>query len=165
MKSFFIKRFTLIIIICITIIAVDQVTKDLAMEKLSQSIAITTFFSLTLAFNKGISFGIFNNPEQQQAILIGINILITIALLANYFMAKNRIAMVGISMIVTGAIGNIIDRVMWGAVVDFIDLHLQGYHFPIFNVADIAICLGCTLFAYSEYKLHSQKKHSKNAKN
>ena len=148
------------IIICITIIAADQVTKDLAIQKLSESLPITSFLSLTLAFNKGISFGMFNKPEQQQAILVGINTLVTIGLLAMYFMTRSKIIAVGISMIVAGAIGNIIDRIMLGAVVDFIDLHWQGYHFPIFNLADISICLGCAVFAYGEYKLHGGQKHT-----
>lgn len=159
MKSFFIRQVILMIIICITIIAADQVTKDLAIQNLSESLPITRLLSLTLAFNKGISFGMFNKPEQQQAILVGINILVTIGLLVMYFMTRSKIIAVGISMIVAGAIGNIIDRIMLGAVVDFIDLHWQGYHFPIFNVADISICLGCAVFAYGEYKLHGGQKH------
>ena len=160
MKSLFIRQAILMIIICITIITADQVTKDVAIQKISQSIPITEFFSFTLAFNKGISLGMFNKPEQQQAILIGINTLVTIGLLAMYFITRRKIIAVGILMIVAGAVGNIIDRVKLGAVVDFIDLHWQGYHFPIFNVADISICIGCALFAYGEYKLHGSQKHS-----
>ncbi len=149
---------------CITIITIDQVTKDLAIQKLSKTLSITEFFSLTLAFNKGISFGMFNKPEQQQAILISINTLVTVGLLIISFMTRSKIIAFGISMIVAGAIGNIIDRIMLGAVVDFLDFHWQDYHFPIFNVADISICIGCALFAYGEYKLHSSKQHTQDTK-
>jgi signal peptidase II len=108
-------------------------------------IEILPFFNLTMVWNKGISFGLFNHhTEYGPMILAGLTLVITIAfvlmMVKNFFPARTQ--MIGVAMIIGGAFGNIIDRVRFGAVADFFDFHLMGYHWPAFNIADSSICIG-----------------------
>jgi len=146
------------------IIATDQVTKYLAINHLKESIPIYSFFSLTLIFNKGISFGMFNTSGQQQMILIIVAVMIIVGLIVMLIFMKSRniIMIIAVTMIISGSIGNIIDRIIFGAVIDFLDFHYSEYYFPVFNVADIAVCVGCAVMMCGEYKLQSSQKHSTN---
>jgi signal peptidase II len=146
MRSFRIKYIILSFLIITLTAVLDQITKHLALYNLEISQPITFFFSLTLSFNKGVSFGILNHPEMSQMILVIISCCILIGLL----WTMNRHNLISYSLISGGAIGNIIDRLKIGAVVDFLHLHYDHYHFPIFNVADIAISLGCGIFLLRE---------------
>lgn len=140
------------------IIIIDQATKYLAVNTLSQSVPIYTFFSLTLTFNRGISFGMFNGQQQLLLIAVAVVIIIGLILMLIFMQSKNIIIISAIAMIVAGSIGNIIDRIIFGAVVDFLDFHYLGYYFPVFNVADSAICLGAAIMVYGEYKLPNIQK-------
>lgn len=141
------------------VIIADQVTKHLAVHSLIKPIEITSFFSLTLTYNRGISFGLFNDHEQQQLTLVVIAIIITLALLLMLILMKNKtkLLLISLSMIISGSIGNIVDRLVCGAVIDFLDFHYSRYYFPIFNLADVSICLGCLFMFYAEYRLQSAK--------
>ncbi len=144
------------------VMIIDQATKYFAVNNLTQPVDIYTFFSLTLTFNRGISFGIFNTQGQQQLILIVVALMIIIGLILMliFMTSRNIIIISAVAMIVGGSIGNIIDRIIFGAVVDFLDFHYAGYYFPVFNVADMAICLGSALMMYGEYKLQDIQKNS-----
>ncbi len=158
MKSLSIKNIIWMMFICIMIIIIDQATKYLAVNTLSQSVPIYTFFSLTLTFNRGISFGMFNGQQQLLLIAVAVVIIIGLILMLIFMQSKNIIIISAIAMIVAGSIGNIIDRIIFGAVVDFLDFHYLGYYFPVFNVADSAICLGAAIMVYGEYKLPNIQK-------
>lgn len=147
MRNLSIKYIILSLCVILLIMILDQITKYIALHNLVRSLPITFFFSLTLSFNQGISFGMFNNPETNQMILIIINLIIVISLL--WSIDINRI--IPYSLIIGGAFGNIIDRLMIGAVIDFLHLHYDNYHFPIFNVADIAISIGCILLLIIDF--------------
>jgi signal peptidase II len=162
MKNFQKKYIIFFLFAAAFIITADQLTKGFAVSHLKDAIQITCFLSFTLSFNKGISFGMFNDPNSQQIVFVVISICIIAYLV--FMMKFNTRSIISTSLIVGGAIGNVIDRVKLGAVVDFIHLHYQSYHFPIFNVADMAICIGCFLLIICEHlESHKSKMQSKNA--
>jgi signal peptidase II len=96
-----------------------------------------------LTGNRGMSFGLFNtNAAMNTAVFTVLAAAIVIALLVWMRRAHNPVMRLALGMIIGGAIGNVIDRLMRGAVVDFLDFHLGAWHWYAFNVADAAICLG-----------------------
>lgn len=110
---------------------------------------IPGIFNLTLAYNKGAAFGIFAGLGDgiRESVLLITTILAF--LLIGYFMrtqaGSSRWAKIGFALIVAGAIGNIIDRLRYGYVIDFLDFYYKSYHWPAFNVADSAICVGVAI--------------------
>jgi signal peptidase II len=104
---------------------------------------VTPFFNLVLTQNRGMSFGLFNtNAAMNTVIFTVLAAVIVIALGVWLRRAHNHVIRVALGMIIGGAIGNVIDRVMRGAVVDFLDFHIGTWHWYAFNLADAAICLG-----------------------
>ena len=157
MKNLLIKYTIIGIFVCIFIVFLDQITKSWA----KNSIPFNTnyvFFSLTLSFNYGISFGILNKPDQQQIILIIIAICIIFSLIFSLIKMQNKstLLIIAFSFIIGGAISNVIDRLVYGAVIDFLDFHYGKYFFPIFNIADIAICCGVGLLIMKETLLKEE---------
>ena len=103
----------------------------------------TPFFNLVLTGNRGMSFGLFNNDAAANtAVFTVLAAAIVIALILWLRRAETAVLRVGIGLVIGGAIGNVIDRLWHGAVVDFLDFHLGGWHWFAFNLADAAICLG-----------------------
>src|SRR4051812_22880970 len=135
----------------------DQLSK-IVINKLfvlGQEKAITSFFNLTLAYNNGAAFSFLNHEGGWQRYLFtGIGVFAAGFIL--YLLRKHagqRLFCWALSLIAGGAIGNVIDRVMYGHVIDFLDFHLAGWgHFPAFNVADSAITLGAFLFIVDELR-------------
>ena len=129
------------------VVAVDQLTKQFAVDRLAlgEVYAFVPGFNLTLVLNKGAAFGFLADSGGWQRwffVTVGIVIsaLIMITLLRQG--TANGFFKLGLTLILGGAIGNIIDRVSQGYVVDFVDLHWQAWHWPAFNVADVGITLG-----------------------
>ena len=128
------------------IILLDQATKLWAIHAFLEHgyQEILPVFSLTLVYNTGVSFSFFNDLPTPW-------ILITLALIITGFLfywqtkEKDLWNRVTLLIIIGGALGNIIDRIRLGAVIDFLDVHWQQYHWPAFNVADSAVCLGMGL--------------------
>jgi signal peptidase II len=107
---------------------------------------VTGFFNLVLTMNRGISFGMFSHdPRIGEAILIALAAVIVVALLLWLYRIAAPMPMVAIGMIIGGAVGNALDRVLRGAVVDFLDFHLGQWHPFAFNLADAAISVGVGL--------------------
>ena len=107
------------------------------------SYEILPFYNIVMVWNYGVSFGMFNNNSQENAfILVGIAAVIAFILIIWMLRASNKYVAVGLGLAIGGAFGNIIDRIRFGAVADFIDIHAFGYHWPAFNVADSAIVVG-----------------------
>lgn len=107
---------------------------------------VTGFFNLVLTYNTGVSFGMFQGDAAWRAyILIAINLGVSIALLI--WLRKQVVGLMpyAVGLIVGGAIGNAVDRLHQPGVVDFLDFHLAGWHWPAFNVADSAIVCGVAL--------------------
>ncbi len=107
---------------------------------------VTSFFNIVLVWNRGVSFGIFaNHPEYMPYLLIASTIFITVILLIWFWKNSSIIGLYGLALVIGGAVGNIIDRVKFGAVIDFLDFHIAGYHWPAFNIADTIIFIGVAL--------------------
>lgn len=145
------------------IIVADQLTKQLILASFEVGeikTVINGFFNLTLTYNKGIAFGLFGNlpDSMRQIILVGAT-LCALALLV-FFLFKefsgDRPGQIGIALVLGGAIGNIIDRVRLGYVVDFLDFFYSTYHWPAFNVADSAICIGVALLLIRSGSSHGE---------
>lgn len=136
-------------VIAAVALALDQASKGWILHDLMippRVIEITSNFNLVLAWNRGVSFGLFNQDSAYGPyILTGVAIAIVIGLTIWMWKSTTRWATLSLGLIIGGAIGNVIDRVQYGAVVDFLDFHVSGYHWPAFNVADSAICIGAGL--------------------
>ncbi len=113
-------------------------------------LTITPFLDFILVWNRGVSFGLFSNDALWGRIfLIGFS-LVVIGFLFNMLRYESRVLPItALGFIIGGAIGNLIDRFVHGAVVDFISLHAQGYYWYVFNIADIWISLGAGLLIIS----------------
>lgn len=110
------------------------------------SVPVTSFFNWVMVWNKGISFGIFNHStDNGPMILVAVSVLITLIFLYLLFTKPVSAQDWGIALIIGGAIGNVIDRLRFGAVIDFIDVHVGDYHWPAFNIADSCVCVGVAL--------------------
>jgi signal peptidase II len=109
-------------------------------------VAFTPFFNLVLTGNRGMSFGLFNNDASANiAIFTVLAALIMLGLIIWLRRAETITLKIGIGLILGGALGNVIDRVVRGAVVDFLDFHLGDWHWFAFNLADAAICVGVAI--------------------
>ncbi len=115
---------------------------------------MTPFFNLVLVFNPGASFSFLADAGGWQkwffiALALGISVWL-LKLLRRH--AQERLLPTALSMILGGAIGNVVDRLRYDAVVDFLDFHLAGYHWPAFNVADSAISVGVVLMLWHQFR-------------
>jgi len=134
----------------VLIIGLDQFTKYLANTYLHayQPHSITRFLNLTLAFNTGAAFNFLSNASGWQLYFFSLLAFIVSAVLIVWLLRLPRTDKLGafaLAMIIAGALGNLIDRILWGHVIDFIDLHIGVWHWPVFNVADSAITVGATI--------------------
>lgn len=134
------------------VILVDVLTKEWALKNiaLGQSVHIFPGFNLTLAFNTGSAFSFLaDQGGWQKYFFVALTFLIIIFIL--FLLAKNKkkswFKSIALALIIGGAIGNLIDRLTIGAVIDFVDLYYQYSHWPTFNIADSAICLGVVMWA------------------
>ena len=148
------KQFIIGIILILSLtILLDQLTKYIAfivLFKEKQVLIINHYLNFRPVWNDGISFGMlqgYGNFGRISFIIIAISISLWIIL---YSRKLNIIGFVGYNMIAGGALGNVIDRLIHGKVIDFIDLHYKEYHWPTFNMADSFIFIGVLLFLYNE---------------
>lgn len=132
----------------LAILVGDQVTKWLVVEALADgpNVEVTSFFNLVLVGNRGISFGVLNSgAAHNRWLLSGLAILIGAGLLVWLVRERRALPRLAIFAVLGGALGNLIDRLRLGYVVDFLDFHVGTYHWPAFNVADSAIVVGAIL--------------------
>lgn len=132
------------------VIALDQATKWWILEAVMQPgprlVEVTSFFNLVLTWNHGVSFGMFaHEADYMPYVLSGVALVITAVLFGWLRQAERRIAAVSLGLVIGGAMGNVVDRLRFGAVADFLDVHAFGWHFWAFNVADSAITIGVFL--------------------
>lgn len=130
----------------------DQLTKWWIVETVMNPprvIEITSFFNLVLGWNRGISFGFFNNDSPLNSWVLPLVTGLIICFLAIWLVrAGNLLVCSALGLIIGGALGNLIDRLRYGAVADFLDVHAFGYHWPAFNVADSAITVGACILVW-----------------
>ena len=128
------------------VIALDQLSKWVILTVVMdppQIIEVTKFFNLVLVGNRGVSFGLFASDAMWvQPAFASFASLVAVFLAVWMRCAANRFLALSLGMVVGGALGNAIDRLWHGAVVDFLDFHVADYHWPAFNVADSAITIG-----------------------
>jgi signal peptidase II len=136
------------LIVALAVVAADQAAKawilDFFSSRGGEPVAVVTpFFNLVLTGNRGMSFGLFNNnAAMNTAVFTALAAVIVVALILWLRRAQNAMIRLALGLIIGGAIGNVVDRLTRGAVVDFLDFHLGDWHWFAFNLADAAICLG-----------------------
>ena len=131
----------------------DRVTKFLALKELQSPFeVIPGFFSLRLAENKGAAFSIFSTGSEPVRVLFLIVVPVIICIYILYYVLKNRLSpktSISLGLIFGGALGNLYDRLINGKVLDFLDFHIGNYHYPTFNVADVAVFFGTVILILS----------------
>ena len=149
----------LISLIAAAVVA-DQLTKAAALSLLSQGTAVPVLpgFNLSLGFNTGASFGMMGGFMAGKPLLMAaLTGALTLAFAVMAFRAQHPLERIGYGLVVGGALGNIIDRLRQGAVTDFLDFYWRDWHWPTFNVADIAITLGAVLILAASLPLRRRK--------
>jgi signal peptidase II len=151
MAKLSIKKNTSIITTFFLIIFFDQLTKILVIKnfQLYESLSILPFFNLTFIVNYGFAFGFLNNPSLNQIIVILVIFSIIAYFLYLLIKTQDQFFRFSLILVLSGAVGNFIDRVLHGFVIDFIDIYLGSYHWPAFNLADSSITLGFILIMFN----------------
>lgn len=131
----------------VAVVAVDQATKlwVLGLDLTAGPIRVAPFADITLVMNRGISYGLLQQDGWGRWLLVAFTVAASVALAVWLWRARRGITLGAIALILGGAIGNLIDRVLYGAVVDFVHLHWGKWSWYIFNVADAAIVVGVGL--------------------
>jgi signal peptidase II len=134
------------------IVVADQVTKYAVVQYFATSpaVSLTSFFNLVLVYNPGAAFSFLSDAAGwQRGFFIALAIIASawIVYLLHRF-SHQRLFALALSLVLAGAVGNVIDRILIGAVVDFLDFHAFGWHWPAFNVADSAITCGAVLLVW-----------------
>jgi signal peptidase II len=142
--------------IAIIIVLLDQVTK-ITMSRLlvyGQSELMTPYFNLVMMYNQGAAFSFLaNSGGWQRWFFSGLAFVVSLAIIWMLWKnASQRLFCWSLSLILGGAVGNLIDRLIYGHVIDFLDFHIGTLHWPAFNVADSAITVGAALFVLDELR-------------
>lgn len=137
------------LVIAAVIAVFDQLSKWIILKWVMNPpapIEVMGFFNLVLVWNRGVSFGLFQNDSIWGPVLLG---ALTLGIIVFLFFwlrnAETRLTSIALGLVMGGAFGNLLDRVFHQAVVDFLDFHAFGYHWPAFNVADSAITVGVAI--------------------
>jgi len=154
----------------LVIIFLDQVTKLMAVKYLlhKPAIKILPFFNLSLAFNTGSAFGFLDKASGWQNIFfisVALSVSGFILYLVNKLGPENRSEVVGLFLVLGGALGNVVDRVRIEKVVDFLDFYINSWHWPTFNIADSAITIGAIILILDSFgiRLFSGKTYASNS--
>ncbi len=161
------KIFFLHIALAAAAVVLDQVSKQLVLANLEpyQSHPVFGFFNLYLSFNRGAAFGMLADSSLDSNRLFlyaSLAIIVLLLLYLRHLRPRVNQAATGIWLIVGGAAGNIIDRIMHGYVIDFIDFHYGGWHYSTFNLADTWITLGAILVALDLFNVKLLYRKHKN---
>ncbi len=144
------------LVLAASIVAIDQLTKWIVLSTMSygQAIPVTGFFQLVLVFNPGAAFSFLaDQPGWQRWFFVTLAIVICGWLFTMLRRHQDEFALpLSFSLIIGGAIGNVIDRILYGAVVDFLYFHIDRYGWPAFNAADSAITAGVVLMLWSQFR-------------
>ena len=153
------------LVVAVVVIVFDQATKWWIMAMVMQPpriIPVTPFFNLVMGWNRGISFGLFDgNSAVNVWILPLVALAIVAALVAWLRRVQGAWLASAIGLVIGGALGNVVDRLRFGAVADFLDFHVAGYHWPAFNVADSGITVGVTMLVLDSLFLGAEKPKNK----
>ena len=165
MKSENIKKIAISIFILLSIFLLDRISKILILNILEETgqvdIYINSFLNFYLVWNKGIGFGLFSFDDATAYNLITLIILFINVIIVYLIFVEEGVKVYFLLTILGGSLGNFVDRLYYKAVPDFIDINYNGYHWFIFNVADIFITLGIICLILAEllnYKSSNEKK-------
>ena len=144
------------------VVVLDQATKALAELYLDrfQPLELLSFFNLVLTYNSGAAFSFLADAGGWQRIFFVIITVVVVVFLLRWLWSleeRNGVLPIGLALVIGGAIGNLIDRIATGLVVDFLDFHYAGWHWPAFNVADSAIFVGVALLLYDSLFLAGKR--------
>lgn len=135
--------------LAVLVFLLDQASKWLILEVIMQPprvIEVLPVFNLVLTFNRGVSFGLFGQAADWMPwVLIGLSLVIVAGLTVWLRRQERWLPALALGLVIGGALGNVIDRLLLGAVVDFLDVHAYGWHWPAFNIADSGITVGVGL--------------------
>lgn len=140
----------MIYIFILIVFLLDVISKWLLLALLTGPVRVTDFFNLYLVYNNGVSFSMLR--ETNTLVLAGISAAIALFLFHWLLKEPAKWTRIGLALIIGGALGNIFDRLYYGAVVDFLDFHWGPHHWPAFNLADTAICLGAFIIILKSLK-------------
>jgi signal peptidase II len=143
------------------VIAADQLVKWIVLARFApgEGLAVTAFFNLVLVFNKGAAFSFLaREAGWQTPLLVGFALvaagIVSVLIVRS---PEKDLLRAALALILGGALGNVIDRLRFGHVVDFLDFHAAGWHFPAFNVADSAITIGAALLILDGFVFHEKR--------
>ena len=126
------------------------------------SIEVFPYFNIVMVWNTGVSFGMFSqNSELGPMILSGLSLFIIVFFTVWLFRSNSNADRFAIALIIGGALGNILDRLRFGAVIDFLDFHAFGWHYPAFNVSDSCVVIGVFLLIIRSFFFENQTKDAK----
>jgi signal peptidase II len=136
-------------VLAAAVMLADQATKALVLARfaIGERLELAPFFNLVLVYNKGAAFSFLSDASGWQKPLLVAFAVVAAAIVSILIVRRpaERLLCTGLALILGGALGNVVDRLRFGQVVDFLDLHAAGYHWPAFNVADSAITVGAAL--------------------
>ena len=145
---------SVVLLLAGAIVVLDQITKAIVLARLPLGVPVTVidgWLALTLVLNPGLAFGLLGSVPQGWRWVVAALSLVALAVLARVALrvlpAGGWAGRLAIGLIFGGAVGNLVDRARFGAVVDFVDVYWRGWHWPAFNVADSAITVGVALLA------------------
>jgi signal peptidase II len=146
--------------VAVLVVVLDYVTKVAVLAAFApgEGRKLTSFFNLVLVFNKGAAFSLLASAPGWQTLFFA-SIAIVASIVIVFLIHKNpdkRLFCAGLSLILGGALGNLYDRLVYGHVVDFLDFHAAGWHWPAFNVADSAITVGAAILIVESFLQREQ---------
>lgn len=139
------------------VLVADQLTKWAALAGLTYArpVEVLPFFDLTLLYNTGAAFSFLADHDGWQRwffVFLAVVIIAALLVWLAFVAIRDGRIQAGITLLIGGALGNVIDRVVYGHVVDFLDFHAAGWHWPAFNIADAAITIGVALIIWAELR-------------
>ena len=137
------------LVYAVATLVVDQASKWWLMDVLAEAgrpIELLPVFNLVMVWNPGVSFGMFQSGSAWAPwILSALAMVIVLILMRWLAKAETRFIAAGLGFVIGGAVGNVVDRMVWGKVADFFDFHVGSWHWPAFNIADTAIVIGAAI--------------------
>jgi len=131
------------------VLVFDQISKWWIVSSVMQPprvIPVAPFFNLVMGWNRGVSFGLFNSDSPLNDWVLPLVALAIVCFLVVWLLRSETLTMaLALGSVIGGAIGNVIDRFNYGSVADFLDIHVAGYHWPAFNIADAGISIGAVI--------------------
>lgn len=159
-------KYLILLAVSALVIGIDQATKlyvNKVMDLHSSITVVQNFFNITYMRNKGAAFSFLSNFNYRIPFFILVSLVAVVVIISVIYKLRpdQKFAAVSLSLIMSGALGNLIDRVRLGEVIDFLDAHWYEHHWPAFNVADSAICVGVFLLAIDMFLEERRQKKQK----